>query len=353
MTIPTTSTAPATTTSTVRALSPDQARTVVAAASLAPSIHNTQPWRWVAVDGGLDLYADPTRQLAVADPAGRQLLVSCGAALLNARLAVRRLGLAPEVTIGPLGDGDLMTGRPPVAALRIVGAAPATKDEVALAEMMERRRTDRRPFDGRPVPTAVLDGLRRAAEAEGAWLVTVADPDLRIDTAVLTARADWLETQDPAYRAELAHWSRTDPAAVDGIPRAAVVPSTGNRTAEFVMRDFDVAGDAGLRVGGTDVERPAVLIIGTDSDRATDQLAAGQALERVLLAATGRGLAASPLGQAIDVDSTRALLAGAAGGMGHIQMLVRVGYPPAGARPLAATPRRPVEEFFTGATESR
>lgn len=328
-------------------MSPDQAREVVVAASLAPSIHNTQPWRWVAVDGGLDLYADPERQLAVADPAGRQMLVSCGAAMLHARLAVRRLGLTPEVTISPLGDENTKTGRAPVGALRIVGATPATPHEDALVDAMGRRRTDRRPFDGRSVPGDIVDALRRAAETEGAWLATVASPDLRIDTAVLTARADWLENDDPAYRAELARWSRTDPGAVDGIPRDVVVASTGDRAAEFVMRDFDVAGDAGLRVGGTDVERPTVVIIGTDSDRSTDQVAAGQALERVLLEATGHGLAASPLGQAVDVNSTRALLAAAAGGLGHIQMLVRIGYPQAGAQPLAATPRRPIGEFFS------
>jgi hypothetical protein len=163
---------------------------------------------------------------------------------------------------------------------------------------------------------------------------------------VLTSRADWLETHDPAYRAELERWSRTDPGAVDGIPRDVVVASTGDRPAEFVMRDFDVAGDAGLRLEQTDVERPTVVIIGTDADRYTDHLVAGAALERVLLTATVHGIATSPLGQAVDVESTRALLGEAVGGLGHIQMLVRVGYPLADATALPATPRRTVDDIL-------
>jgi hypothetical protein len=327
-------------------LTADQLRLVVAAAALAPSIHNTQPWRWVAASGGLDLYADPTRQLLVADPAGRQMLVSCGAALLHARLAIRRLGLVPRVTLAPAGEDGVTTGGTPAASIRVAGDQAASPDERALADAMERRHTDRRPFEGRPIPDAVVDAMRAAAENEGAWLATLANPDLRIDTAVLTARADWLETHDPAYRAELERWSRTGPGAVDGIPRDVVVAATGDRPAEFVMRDFDVAGEAGLRLEQTDVERPTVVIIGTDADRPTDHLVAGEALERVLLTATVHDIATSPLGQAVDVESTRALLGETVGGLGHIQMLVRVGYPLADATPLPATPRRAVDDIL-------
>jgi hypothetical protein len=164
-------------TSSTPALTADQVRTVVAAASLAPSIHNTQPWRWAGVDGGLDLYVDPARQLPVADPAGRQMLVSCGAALLHVRLAIRRLGLVAEVALAPSGEEGITTGAVPAARVRVVGQRPPAAAETALDDAMERRHTDRRPFDGRPIPDDVVDALRVAAEAEGAWLATLADPD--------------------------------------------------------------------------------------------------------------------------------------------------------------------------------
>lgn len=122
------------TTSSRLALTGEQARAVVRAASLAPSIHNTQPWRWVRAGGGLDLYADPGRQLTVADPAARQLLLSCGAALLNARLAIRGLGPRADVTPCPAGDDAAVAGTAPAASLRIVAEQPQTDDERSLAD---------------------------------------------------------------------------------------------------------------------------------------------------------------------------------------------------------------------------
>jgi hypothetical protein len=226
---------------------------------------------------------------------------------------------------------------------------------------MPARHTDRRPFSSLRVPEAVIDALRLDAEREGAWLVALDTPDRRIDTAVLTARADWLETRDPAYQAELQHWTRTGDQAVDGIPHDVVAASRETRTAEFVMRDFDPADPAdpadrtdrtdrtdaaGTALPPTDVERPTVLLIGTDTDTPRAQLMAGQALERVLLDATGHGLAASPLGQAIDVGLTRALLANTVGGLGRVQMLIRIGYPIPGATPLPATPRREISDVL-------
>ncbi|AEH08820.1 Acg family FMN-binding oxidoreductase [Candidatus Frankia meridionalis] len=322
----------------------DLARGIVEAAGLAPSIHNTQPWRWQAADRDLYLFADTSRQLRVADPDGRQLLLSCGAALLHARLAVHAAGLVPDVTLFPAGDDDLDSG--PLALIRITGSAPADPRDEALLAAAHHRRTDRRPFASRPLEPEHLRALRLAAEAEEAWLVSVDDTDLRIDTSVLISRADWLENHDPAYRAELESWSRTVPEARDGIPRNVVIGSDQPRQSEFAVRDFNVVGEPGLHLEQTGVERPVVLLVGTDADAPADRLRAGQAMERVLLTATADGIATSPLGQAVDLEVTRDLLRHSVGGLGHIQMIIRAGYPLPGAEPLKATPRRPVDDIL-------
>jgi len=353
---------------------------VVALATLAPSIHNTQPWRWrydstgSADCGGapcLRLFADPDRQLAVVDPDGRQLLVSCGAALLFAKLAMRSRGLEPEVMFGPLADALPPRGDVPLATIRAVGRRPATLEETELVAAMRARHTDRRPFLPGGLDRDELAELRRAAEAESAWLLVLDRPDQRIETSVLLARADWQETHDPAYAAELREWTRrTGMEASDGLTREAVAAASDtSRQSEFILRDFDPdhagAGQAGTRgegseadgAGGTaggvpqegaphEVERPTVVAIGTDSDRPEDRLISGEALGRVLLTAAARGAAASPLGQVVDLPATREMLRQATGGTGFVQMLLRVGRPDPAAEPLKGTPRRAVDEVL-------
>src|SRR4051794_23339296 len=70
-------------------------------AQRAPSVFNTQPWHWRVASHTLDLLSDPERRLAVTDPAGRQLLLSCGAALHHARLGLAAEGRSITVTRFP------------------------------------------------------------------------------------------------------------------------------------------------------------------------------------------------------------------------------------------------------------
>lgn len=117
----------------------------------------------------------------------------------------------------------------------------------------------------------------------------------------MPAHTDWIESHDPAYVAELTSWSRAERDAADGIPRYSVVTTAQTRESLFVLRDFDVIDKAGTRVADFTVERPTVIAVGTHFDRPADQFLAGTAFGRLLLAATARGAAASPLGQVVDI----------------------------------------------------
>jgi len=332
-------------------ISTEQVHAAVEAGGLAPSIHNSQPWRWRYREETLELLADFSRALPSIDSDHRQLVISCGAALLNAWLSLRAAGLDVEVDEFPHGP-DLTIA--PLAALRIIGSRPPTHDETRLAAAIASRHTDRRPFTAGALPAEQLRTLRHAAEVEGCWLAALTTEDARVELAVLLARADWVEQHDPAYQTELAFWIRYEPDAVDGIPRPIALSSAEPRVDEFPMRDFTgglggepaSAHQAGELARTAQVERPDILVLGTDGDGPADRLRAGRALSRVLLTATADGLATSPLGQALDIEATRSLVHSLTGGTGLTQMILRIGYPDTSAPPFAPTGRRPVADVL-------
>ncbi len=299
------------------------------AAARAPSLMNTQPWRFVVRGDRIELRADAGRALPVADPAGRELTLSCGAALLNLRVAAARARRACAVRLLPHpAEPDLL------AVARLTGVPDRDGDLAELYEAIWLRRTNRYPFRDDPVPGPVRDELRAAAAAEGAQLDWLTGYDAW--NAVRVAREAELDAEyDPARRAELDRWTGVDPARGEGIPAEAVGPRVDGRAVP--LRDF--APDL--------VDRPAaqfehviqLALLSTEEDSRADWLRAGQAMERVLLTATARGLAASFLSHPLERADLRSALRDPLGGPEYPQMLLRIGYPTVAA---PATPRRRV-----------
>ncbi len=315
-------------------------RHVVEAATLAPSVHNTQPWRFVLRSDGFDLLADAGRRLPVLDPTGRLLHVSCGTALVTARVAARALGLAAAVELLPEpGWPDLL------ARLTLSSGAPPDDDELALALAVLKRHTVRERFDSTPVPEELVRTLCRVAEQEGAALRPVRDEGERVSLAVLLSGADWQEERDPAYREELASWVRTG-AAGDGVPPEAVA-SDPAQASSLRLRDFTLSHPERGSGDEPEVDDPAVLVLTTRQDGPAAWLRAGQALGAVLLHAAAQGLQAQPLGQVVDLPGPRATLAQALGLTGIPQMVLRMGYATTHATTHAATPRRDVDDVLT------
>ena len=322
------------------ALSEQDVRTVVELAGLAPSVHNSQPWRFRWDGRALELREDPTRGLQVLDPSGRERVLSCGAALLNARLALAELGRPADVALLPDGDdGDVLA--------RLVPGAPAevAPEEHELALAAVRRATDRDPYDGRPVPDDVLRQMRAAAEQEGAWLHVVPTGPGEVDLDVLLSRADAAQTSDPEYLAELEHW-RTDDRGPLGVPdRALPTVPAGARGSSLSLRDFDAGHGRpaeGERVEAPTPEHPTVLVLGTEEDTRRDWLLAGQGLQRALLVGTVAGIAAQPITSVLEVPVLRGRLRTALGLLGDPQMVLRAGYGTHGP----VTHRLPVDDVL-------
>jgi len=303
------------------------------AAAAAPSVHNTQPWRFRITDTAVDVLADRSRRLAVIDPDGRELLVSVGAAVFNLRVALGAARYRTAVLRMPVADPDV------AARVTTTGTAGRpSKAARALAAAIPGRHTNRRPFADRPVPFATLEELRSAAAMEGARLLKVG-PELRDGILALTRAAENRLRSDPAYLRELAAW--TNPSSVgrdDGLPRHVLGPR--GKDAALPLRDLGIG--LGLPAGVVDFEPdPTLLVVFTPDDTPVDWIRAGEALERVWLTATVRGLALTPMSQLTEIAVLRDLLTGF--GSQHVpQMVLRIGYP---LWPALASPRRPLAEL--------
>jgi nitroreductase len=322
---------------------------VVAAATRAPSIHNTQPWRFVATADRLEVYLDPARALPVLDPTSRQQVISCGSAIEFAVVALTALGYDGEV--------DLLTDDADpdhLATIHVTGSGTPTDEDRALADAIQRRHTVRSAFQPRAVPDELIDRLQRAAAEQDTWVKPITRSEEEVATVFLISRAEEMEQGDPAYVAELQSWMRTDPAAVDGVPVEAVpAGDPRSRPSNWLIRDFVVAQrephhflEAGDPAAPPpEVERPSVVLMGTEGDDRYAWLLAGRALGRVLLVATAAGVAASPLTQALDWPATRTRMQSRLSLVGHPQMLLRMGYPPE-TTSQAVSGRRPVGEVL-------
>ncbi len=303
------------------------------AAVAAPSVHNTQPWKFRIRGSGIDVYADYSRRLDVIDPHGRELLISVGAAVLNLRVAILAHGHQPLLRLLPsVRERNLVarvTPGPPVQA---------NQTARALAQAVPRRRTNRRPFADIPVPEHTLDELAAAAKVEGATL-SVADSIERDWLFGLTIAADRRFRDQPGYWAELGEWTFPAPERGDGVPPSAVGPWSALESVP--IRDFGLVHPTRQRRTVAFEREPTLVVLRTFGDGPAAWLRAGQALERVMLTATVRGLSTTPMTPPLEIPEVRELLTDHRYG-GTAQAILRVGYGP----PTAPTPRRPLWDML-------
>ncbi len=307
-------------------------------AVLAPSSHNTQPWRFRLGGDRLELHADPTRALPVADPQRRELVISCGAALFHLRLALRHFHYAGDVECLP------DPYQPGLLARIGLGRREAGPADDRLFRAIQHRHTHRGAFDSEIVFESVTDTIQSAARQEGAWFQPITTPEARHAVAHLVAEADLILLGNKQYRAELANWIRPNLSAeADGIPGYALgLNDITASLAPLWLRFHDTSVPTSHRDAELVRQAPLLGVLGTPNDTLADWLAAGQALAHVLLQARVHGVHAGFHNQPVEVPAFRTRLAGVLHRPGLPQVLLRFGHAPEG-RP---TPRRAVSDVL-------
>ena len=315
------------------------ARFLLTMAARAPSVHNTQPWRFRTGPDAVELWSDPRRKLRT-DPAGREMLISCGAALFGLRLAVRSLGYLPVTELLP-DPARLRL----LARMSIGAAAPANGLERQMLDAVPHRHTHRGPFAPGPLPPGLLAGLQHDVLAEGATLALVERAITYQQLTDIVSAASRRQDLDPVARSEIRRWTRAvGSAARDGVPAqaftAAAAPA-GRMRGRLRQRDFDLGRELGMLTAGPPPAAATAALV-TAGDGRADWLRAGQALHRLLVHAADRWVFASLYTQPLEAAAIRDLIRVRLALPGAPQMLLQLGR----ARTTQATARRPPTDLM-------
>lgn len=318
-------------------ISPQVVATVVELACRAPSVHNSQPWRWIAEDGLLRLFFDPHRAPHATDPSGREAIISCGALLDHLRVAAAGAGWHTHVAQFP-NPNDLDH----LATINFHPSQGVTIAEKTRADAIRRRRTDRLPFAAPPDWPAVEMLLREVIDPQQAVLQVVPESS-RPKLAEASQLAETLRRDDPYYHAELRWWTAASE-AFDGMPYG-VLTSIDERDRVDVARQFPDGGASGRRPE-VDRDRSVIMVLSTYGDSRREALGCGQALSAVLLEATMADLATCTLTHLTELAASRDIIRRLTGGDADPQLLIRIGLVADSGEPPAPTPRRPLAEVL-------
>ena len=300
-------------------------------AILAPSSHNTQPWRFAVAEDEIRVYADMARWLRVADADQREVHVSIGCALENLLIAAEHYGYGHEVSYLPDGEGDDL-----IATVTFAGdGEPSSFPTRALFDAIAVRRTNHNPYDGEPIPPADAELLRTACVEDGLDLWLTDDPGIKRRVDELIVEADAVQFADPAWREELGHWMGQ---GVFGTPWLM------SKISQLAVTYLNLGKGTGKRDSEVLMSSPLLVVITTENDDRAWQVKAGQVFERVALMATEMNIRVHPMSQILEIPELKTEVAELIPATGVTpQHTFRLGY---GEREEGHTPRRPLEEVL-------
>ncbi|MGW4351897.1 Acg family FMN-binding oxidoreductase [Nocardia sp. NPDC004582] len=302
----------------------------------APSLHNSQPWRWVFDGAALHLYSVRERMLPATDASGREMLISCGVALGHLRAALAGTGWQTRVAYFPNP-----TRHDHLATVTFEPARLVTDADLDRAAAIDKRYTDRLPFtapegwrDFEPVLPVVVDPVDA--------VVTVLPPEARGELAHASRLTAAVRRYDSGYQAELQWWAGHSLAS-EGIPPAARISAEERERVEM-NRVLPAVGGESRRTELDDDH--SVVVVVSSGDSPVELVRCGEALSTILLECTVAGYATCPVSHVTELPRSRAMIRALTGSDQQPQVLVRVGSVAASDRVPTRTPRLPLARIL-------
>ncbi|SPM32251.1 hypothetical protein K875_03191 [Mycobacterium rhizamassiliense] len=313
-------------------------KTAVELACRAPSLHNSQPWRWIAGPTSVDLFVDPHRTITSTDRSGREAIISCGAALDHFRVAMAAVDWTTNVAQFP-NPNNLDH----LASIDFTSVEYASQSRRELANAILRRRTNRLPFRA-PKHWPRIEALLRSSLGNDLVTLDVLTDDVRPRLVEASRLTEVLRRYDDLYHHELRWW--TEPLRdSEGIPASALVSESDSRRVELNRR-FPADRYSERSSAGTD-DQAKILVLSTPTDTRVDALNCGEALSTILLECTLAELATCPVTHITELNASRDVIRDLTSGPAAVpQVLIRVGIEPPDELTPKPTPRRPLSEVF-------
>ena len=309
----------------------------VVLACRAPSVHNSQPWRWVAQGNVLRLFLDRHRTVPGTDDSGRDALISCGAALDHLRIAMLAAGWRASIERFPNpNDTDHL------ASIEFSSVDQITDAQRDRATAILQRRTDRLPL-GRPTYWDVFEPALRSTIDDSLVTLHVLSDDVRPQLVEAAQLAEAVRRDDWLYHSELDWW--TSPFVVnEGLPASALASDKEDIRVD-IGRWFPARSHLDRRPE-VKVDWSKILVLSTAKDTDADALRCGEALSTVLLECTTAGMATCTLTHLIEVDGSRDIVRKLIERGGEPQVLIRAGIAPSMEGPPPSTPRNPLGDVL-------
>ena len=282
--------------------SEDKLQFLIRYAILAPSSHNSQPWKFSIRGNEIRVFADKTRWLKVADADQRELNISIGCALENLIIAAEHFGYAHQEDYFPEGEDSLVA----IVKLTSQGRIEKTRDPF-LFEQIPRRYTNHNIYETREIPEAEMTRLHACIYEEGFWIfstnegpyIRFTEAELRRQIDELITRADSIQLTDRAYKEELGFW----------IGQGAFgTPWLMAKVGQLAVTYINISKGQTKKDSEMLLSAPALVALASAADDRKCQVITGQIFDRIALTATNLGMAIHPMSQILEVPQIKAEL---------------------------------------------